>query len=303
MQIGFIGLGKMGMGLVEQMLEQGHEVVVWNRSKDRVEKAVDKGAIEAELVEDLVSTLKAPRTIWLMLPAGDVTEEMLFGTYDLVSQLDAGDTVIDGANSRYVDSQKRAQECWDQQINFVDIGVSGGPSGARNGACMMVGGDREKFEELEKFLTDLCIPGGLGYMGAVGSGHFVKMVHNAIEYGFMQALGEGVEMLAHGPYEKLDLSQIMQVWQNGSVIESKLVGLMGRAFEKSAELEEIKGFVNDNGETQWTIEAALQYKIPMSTIAHALFARYGSRQEDSFAMKAVAALRNEFGGHEVVKKT
>jgi 6-phosphogluconate dehydrogenase len=299
MQLGYIGLGKMGKNMVLRLLERGYEVVVWNRSKDKVAEVVGAGAKEAETIEELVQMLEPPRTIWIMLTAGDVTEEMLFGGYNLVSYLDAGDTVIDGGNSRFTDSRKRAEICLEQSINFLDAGVSGGPNGARNGACLMVGGETEVVKKYEKLFTDLATKDGYLHVGPAGSGHFVKMVHNAIEYGMMQAIGEGYELLANGPYEGLKLDQLSELWQHGSVIESKLVGLLSGAFGKDARLEKISGYVEDNGETQWAIETALQHKVPMSAIAHALFARYSSRQEDSFAMRVVAALRKEFGGHVV----
>lgn len=299
MRIGYIGLGKMGKNMVLRLLEKGHEVVVWNRSREKMDEVVKAGAIAADDVADLVKKLEPPRTVWLMLTAGDVTEEMLFGTYDLVSHLDAGDAVIDGGNSKYSDSQKRADVCAEQQIQFLDAGVSGGPYGARNGACVMVGGNKEVFSKYESLFIDIAQKEGLLYAGPSGAGHFVKMVHNAIEYGMMQAIGEGYELLANGPYDKLDLAKLSALWQHGSVIESKLVDLAGRAFGSDPRLEGIQGYVEDNGETQWTIESALKYKVPMTTIAHSLFARYVSRQDDSFAMKVVAALRKEFGGHAV----
>lgn len=302
MKIGYIGLGKMGKNMVLRLLEQGHEVVVWNRSAEKMDEVVKAGAIAAVDVEDLVHRLEPPRTVWLMLTAGDVTEEMLFGTYNLVSYLDSGDTVIDGGNSKFTDSQKRADLCAEQGVHFLDAGVSGGPYGARHGACVMVGGSQDIYSRYQKLFDDITQQDGLLYAGPSGAGHFVKMVHNAIEYGMMQSIAEGYELLAHGPYDKLDLSALSNLWQHGSVIESKLVSLAGRAFEKDTRLESIKGYVEDNGETQWTVESALQYKVPMTTIAHSLFARYGSRQEDSFAMKVVAALRKEFGGHAVKEK-
>ena len=299
MRIGYIGLGKMGKNMVINLLEKGHEVVVWNRSAEKMEEVVKAGAIAAEDIEDLVAKLKPPRTVWLMLTAGDVTEEMLFGTYNLVGYLDAGDTVIDGGNSKFIDSQKRFGICVEQQINFLDVGISGGPHGARHGACVMVGGVEEIFKKHQALFEDVAMKDGLMYVGPSGSGHFVKMVHNAIEYGMMQAIGEGYELLAKGPYEKLDLSRLSALWQHGSVIESKLIALAGRAFSHDNDLSSIKDYVEDNGETQWALESALQYKVPMTTIAHSLFSRYGSRQDDSFAMKVVAVLRKEFGGHTV----
>lgn len=303
MQLGYIGLGKMGKNMVLRMLDKGHEVVVWNRSKDKIAEVVAAGAKSADTIDELVEMLKPPRTVWLMLTAGDVTEEMMFGEYDLVGHLDAGDTVVDGGNSKYVDSIRRAEDCLEEKVNFLDAGVSGGPSGARNGACVMVGGDSSVVEKLKPLFLDIAQPDGYLHVGPAGSGHFVKMVHNAIEYGMMQAIGEGYELLANGPYEKIDLAQLTRLWQHGSVVESKLVGLLDGAFTADPRLETIRGYVEDNGETQWTLEAALKHKVPMTAIAHSLFARYGSRQEDSFAMKVVAALRKGFGGHAVKEQT
>ena len=302
MRIGYIGLGKMGKNMVMNMIDHQHEVIAWNRSPAPLEEVCAYGASKADSITDLVSHLPSPRTIWMMLPAGEVTEDMLFGSYRLVDQLSPGDILIDGANSHFHDTMKRAKMCAERGIYFLDVGTSGGPYGARHGACLMIGGDRRVYESLIPLFASLSAPDGFLYIGPSGSGHYVKMVHNAIEYGFMQSIGEGFDMLQHGPLGKLPLGQIARVWNHGSVIESKLMLLAETVFAEYGDLSSIVGYVEDNGETQWTVETALQYKIPLTTLAHALFARYASRREDSFAMKVVAALRHQFGGHSIKEK-
>ncbi len=299
MQIGYIGLGKMGKNMVFNMLDHGHKVVAWNRSPSPLEEVVAAGAQRASSPQDVVSQLSDRKVIWLMLTAGDVTEDMLFGSHNLTSCLKKGDIIIDGGNSNYNDTKRRAAKCADMGIHFLDSGTSGGPSGARTGACLMIGGEKGVFEELRPLFESLSVVNGYKYVGPAGSGHFVKMVHNAVEYGFLQAMGEGFELIKNGPYPNLDLGEIADIWNSGSIIQSKLMRLAEDAFKEDNELSSIKGYVEDNGEAQWSIETALQYKVPVTTLAHALFVRYRSRQDDSFAAKVVAVLRNRFGGHAI----
>lgn len=300
MQIGYIGLGKMGKNMVLNMLDHGHKVVAWNRSPAPLDEVVKAGAQRAESPADVVSKLVDDRkVIWVMLTAGDVTEDMLFGSHNLVSHLKKGDIIIDGGNSNFNDSKRRAAKCAEMGIHFMDSGTSGGPSGARSGACLMIGGEKEIFEELRPLFESLSVVNGYKLVGPAGAGHFVKMVHNAIEYGFLQAMGEGFELIKRGPYADLNLGEIADIWNSGSIIQSKLMRLAEDAFKEDNELNSIKGYIEDNGEAQWSVETALQYKVPLTTLAHALFVRYRSRQEDSFAAKVVAVLRNRFGGHAI----
>ncbi len=300
MQIGYIGLGKMGKNMVFNMLDHGHKVVAWNRSPAPLEEVVKAGATAANSPADVVSQLVDERkVIWIMLTAGDVTEDMLFGSHNLVSHLKKGDIIIDGGNSNFNDSKRRAEKCAELGIHFLDSGTSGGPGGARSGACLMIGGEKEVFEELRPLFESLSVVNGYKYVGPAGAGHFVKMVHNAVEYGFLQAMGEGFELIKHGPYPGLNLGEIADIWNSGSIIQSKLMHLAEDAFKEDNDLTAVKGYVEDNGEAQWSVETALQYKVPLTTLAHSLFVRYRSRQEDSFSAKVVAVLRNRFGGHAI----
>ncbi len=302
MKLGYIGLGKMGKNMVMNMVDHGHEVVAWNRSPAPLDEVVNYGAKRASTLEDMLGQVSAPRVVWVMLTAGEVTEDMLFGAHALVDKLTPGDILIDGGNSNFNDSKRRGEMCAAKGIHFLDVGTSGGPLGARTGACLMIGGPREAYEKLVPLFESISIKDGFQYVGDAGAGHYVKMVHNAVEYGFMQAMGEGFEMIKSGPYKNLDLVDVSRIWNNGSVIESKLMRLAEAAFREDKTLETIEGYVEDNGESQWTIETALQHKVPVTVLAHSLFARYRSRQEESFAMKVVAILRKQFGGHAVKEK-
>lgn len=302
MKLGYIGLGKMGKNMVMNMIDHGHTVVAWNRSSGPLDEIVAYGAQRANSFEDMIKALEPPRVIWIMLTAGEVTEDMLFGSHNLAGMLEKGDILIDGGNSNFNDSQNRHWKCKEMGIHFLDVGTSGGPDGARNGACLMIGGEEEIYGKLIPLFESISTKDGFKYVGPAGAGHYVKMVHNAVEYGFMQSMGEGFEMIKNGPYKDLDLAEVANIWNNGSVIESKLMRLAEQAFREDKTLETITGYVEDNGEAQWTVETALQYKIPLTTLAHALFARYASRQEESFAMKVVAILRKQFGGHAVKEK-
>lgn len=293
MQIGFIGLGKMGFNMVERLLEKGHGVTVHDLSRDAVARIVERGASGAASVAALAEALAPPRVVWLMVPAGAPVDAVLDS---LVPGLQEGDIVIDGGNSRHTDSVRRAARLEAGGLAFVDVGTSGGLEGARHGACMMVGGSREAYDRLEPLFADLCVEGGFGYMGRSGSGHFVKMVHNGIEYGMMQAMGEGFDLLESSGYG-LDYREVSRVWSNGSVIRGWLMELAGNAFRRDARLGYLEGSIADSGEGRWCVEAALEHGVSVPVIAESVFRRFSSRSRDNFSDKVVAALRHEFGGH------
>jgi 6-phosphogluconate dehydrogenase len=298
MQIGFIGLGRMGMNMVQRLLDGKHEVIVYNRTPEKVKKAVDKGAVGAESIEDLVSKLDHPRIIWHMVPAGKVTDDV---TKETASLLEKGDILIDGGNSFYKDSIKRAETLKEEGINFLDVGTSGGIWGLTRGYCMMIGGEKEIFEKVEPALKTLAPEDGYAHVGPAGAGHFVKMVHNGIEYAMLQSYAEGFEILNAKKEFGLDLKKISDLWNHGSVIESWLLELAGYAFEKDAKLDSIKGYVEDSGEGRWTVAEAIEQDVPAPLITLSLLERFRSRQDESFSAKVIAALRNEFGGHAVKK--
>ena len=296
MDIGIYGLGRMGGNMATRLAQGGHRVVAANRSRGPVDEAVTHGAEAAYSIEELVSKLKPPRVLWSMVPAGAVTDETLdeFARYAT-----KGDIFVDGGNSNFDDSQRRAEKYGALGFRFLDIGVSGGIWGLKIGYCMMVGGEPEAVAVVKPLLDTLAPPNGWAHCGKSGAGHFTKMVHNGIEYGMMQAYGEGFELL-HASEFQLDLGKVSQVWNQGSVVRSWLLELAERAFEsEGSDLAHIKGYVADSGEGRWTIQEAIAHDVPMTALAHSLFARFSSRQEDSYAMKVAAALRNQFGGHEV----
>ena len=293
MRIGFIGLGNMGFGMVENLLDHGHEVVAFDLSPEALQKVGGRGAEPAISLGDMVSRLEAPRTVWMMVPAGEPVDATLSG---LLLLLDKGDIVLDGGNSHYRDTLRRSGELSAAGIRYMDVGTSGGLEGARNGACMMIGGERDVFDFLFPLFGDLCVPGGFGYMGGSGSGHFVKMVHNGIEYGMMQAMGEGFDIMENSGFS-IDHLEVARVWSNGSVIRGWLMELVARAFERDGKLGYLSGEIADSGEGRWTVETALEKNVSIPVIADAVFRRYRSRSNDNFSDKVVAALRNEFGGH------
>ena len=293
MKIGFVGLGKMGRNMVENLLDHGHEVVVYDLSREAVTVAVQKGASPADSFEDLVSRLADSRTIWLMVPSGEPVDKVLDSLQPLLGR---GDVVIDGGNSNYQDTLRRSRKLREKDISYMDVGTSGGLEGARNGACMMVGGERDVFNSLVPLFKDLCVPGGYGYMGESGAGHFAKMVHNGVEYGMMQAIGEGFDILRNSDFA-FNHHEVARVWANGSVIRGWLMDLVARAFERDEELGYLSGEIADSGEGKWTVETALEQGVSIPVIAGALFRRYRSRSHDNFSDKVVAALRHEFGGH------
>ena len=297
MRLGFVGLGKMGGNMVRRLLADGHEVVAWARSAKAVDEAVGHGAVGAVSLEDVAARLDPPRVVWLMIPAGDPVESSIASLRPLLS---AGDVVVDGGNSRFTDSARRAAELEGGGIGFLDAGTSGGVWGLKNGYCLMVGGRPEPFREVEPALRTLAPPDGYALVGPPGAGHFVKMVHNAIEYSMLQGYGEGFELLSSSEYG-LDLPRIARLWTQGSVVRSWLLDLLVLALEADPKLQSIKGYVQDSGEGRWTLHEAIERSVPMPALADALFARFTSRQEESFSAKVIAALRNQFGGHAVKK--
>ena len=298
MKLGYIGLGKMGANMVERFLEKDHEVVAYDRNADAVKAAKNKGAQTADTLTVLVAALPLPRLVWIMVPYQAVDAVLK----ELTPLLVPGDVVVDGGNSPYKESIRRAKELEARGIDFLDAGVSGGPAGARNGACIMVGGRKEVFQKFETVFRDLSVPDGYGYMGRTGAGHFVKMVHNGIEYGMMQALAEGFAVMKASDYG-LDLTKITDVYNHKSVIESRLVGWLQSAFVQYGEdLKDITGSAAQSGEGMWTVEAGKELGIPTPIIQAALDFRIQSRNNPSYTGKLISAMRNQFGGHEVKAK-
>jgi 6-phosphogluconate dehydrogenase len=297
MQIGFVGLGKMGGNMVHRILrDSDHEVVVWNRTPEPIEEAEKLGATAGESLADLVQKLEKPRHIWLMIPAGAPTQSTIQELYGL---LDEGDLIIDGGNSRWTDSAANGATAAQKGIEFLDVGTSGGVWGLQVGYCMMVGGSDEGVGRMAPILDVLAPPDGWGHMGAHGAGHYVKMVHNGVEYGMMQSYAEGFEILHASDYG-LDMAKIANLWMQGSVVRSWLLELLARAFEtEGTELADIRGFVSDSGEGRWTVMDAIDKSVPAPVITLSLMARFASRQDESYAAQVNAALRNQFGGHAV----
>ena len=298
MQLGMIGLGRMGANMTLRLLRDGHEVVVHDRSPDAIALSQKEGATQASSLEELVHHLTAPRHVWLMVPAGAPVTETIAS---LIPLLSPGDAIIDGGNSNYRESIARAEQLATNGLRFVDSGTSGGIWGLENGYCLMIGAEEEVFRRLEPVFKTLAPPEGYLHVGPAGAGHFVKMVHNGIEYGMLQAYAEGFELLEAARYD-LDLRRIAALWNQGSVVRSWLLELAERALERDPDLKSIKGYVDDSGEGRWTIIEAIEHGVPATALAHALFARFRSRQDDSFAAKLIAALRQEFGGHRVVSE-
>jgi len=297
MKIGMIGLGKMGYNLALNLKDHGHEVVAYNRSEEAVRRIEAEGITGARSIAELVAKLPPRRVIWIMVPSGQAVDEVLEELSDKVTQKDI---LIDGGNSNYKDTLRRCEFLTRKNIDFVDIGTSGGMEGARKGVCAMIGARDDVFQYIERILRSISVEGGCLHTGGNGSGHYVKMIHNGIEYGMMQSIGEGFELLKAGPYN-LDYKKIAGVWNHGSVIRSWLMELTENLFQKSPKLDDLKGIVDSSGEALWTLQEALDLKVSTPVIAMSLFTRFASQVEDSFSNKVVAGLRNEFGGHRVLK--
>ncbi|MGE0059424.1 MAG: phosphogluconate dehydrogenase (NAD(+)-dependent, decarboxylating) [Dehalococcoidia bacterium] len=296
MELGLVGLGRMGSNMTKRLLNGGHKVTVFDRNPQAAEDLKADGAVTAASLQELASVLAPPRCIWLMVPAGEATEETLNA---LVPLLDAGDAVIDGGNAFYKDSALRAKTLAAHGIDFLDSGTSGGIWGLTEGYSLMVGGPPAAFDRLEPIFQTLAPSpsSGYGHVGPAGAGHFVKMVHNGIEYGLMQAYAEGFELMeAKGEFD-LDLKQIAQIWQTGSVVRSWLLDLTTSALEKDPGLDDLAAFVDDSGEGRWTVQESIDLAVPAPVISAALQARFRSRQDNAFGARLLAALRNEFGGH------
>ncbi|MFF2875900.1 phosphogluconate dehydrogenase (NAD(+)-dependent, decarboxylating) [Gottfriedia sp. NPDC057991] len=297
MKVGLIGLGKMGLNLGQNLMDHNHEVVAFDLNTAAVEEMKGFGAVGTSSLEELVKNLDTPRVLWIMVPHGVVDAVI----NDVKPFLSEGDIIIEAGNSHYKESIRRYDELKEHGIRFMDAGTSGGMEGARNGACYMVGGDQEAWEIVEPIFKDTSVENGFLYAGKIGSGHFLKMVHNGIEYGMMAAIGEGFEVLEKSGFD-YDYEKVAKVWNNGSVIRSWLMELTENAFSKDAKLDEIRGVMHSSGEGKWTIETALDLQAATPVIAMSLLMRYRSLDNDTFTGKVVAALRNEFGGHAVEKK-
>jgi len=297
MEIGMVGLGKMGLNMSRRLLRHGHTVVGTAKGAEGPKALDADGGRAVRKIEDLVAALEAPRAIWLMVPAGQTVDAVLG---QLLPHLSPGDVVVDGGNSNYKDSIRRSEELKPREVGFLDAGTSGGVWGLDNGYCLMVGGEESDFRRVEPALRDLAPEGGYLHTGPSGSGHFAKMIHNGIEYGMMQALGEGFEILARSRYH-FDLRALSDLWNRGSVIRSWLLELTARAFSDDPRLAGIRDYVEDSGEGRWTLQEAIDLDVPAPVLTLALQARLRSRQDASFSSKVVAALRNQFGGHAVRK--
>ncbi|MEX2159711.1 MAG: decarboxylating 6-phosphogluconate dehydrogenase [Dehalococcoidia bacterium] len=287
MKIGLVGLGRMGAGMAERWRRAGHEVVGYDRNPE---------VRDVSSLAELVGRLEPPRFVWVMVPSGDPTEQTL---RELAGEVESGDIIVDGGNSYYKDSVRHASELGEKGIRVLDIGVSGGIWGLEVGFCLMAGGPRDAYDEIEPALAALAPAGGYARAGPSGAGHFTKMVHNGIEYAMLQAYAEGFDLLQAASEFQLDLHQLASLWNHGSVVRSWLLELAERAFEKDPRLEGLEGYVEDSGEGRWTVLDAVERGVAADGIAHSLFARFTSRDENAFAMRVIAALRNEFGGHAV----
>lgn len=297
MELGMIGLGKMGYNLVLNLLSHDHQVVVNDADHSQIKKIADEGAVPAFSLKEVVEKLAKPRTVWVMVPAGEITDQVI---EELSDMMDEGDTIIDGGNSNYKHTLEIKGKLDEKKINFVDAGTSGGVDGARYGACFMVGGPDDVMKKLEPVFVDVAVQNGFIHTGETGSGHYLKMIHNGIEYGMMQSIAEGFDVLEKCQFD-YDYEKVANVWNHGSVIRSWLMELTENAFSKDPKLDEIAGIVNSSGEGKWTVEAALQEQVATPVIALSLMMRYRSQEQDTFSGKLLSALRNEFGGHEVVK--
>jgi 6-phosphogluconate dehydrogenase len=295
MRIGFIGLGRMGSNMVRRLLRDGHEVVAYNRTAEKTKEIVGEGADGSFSLDELVAKLEKPRAVWIMVPAGDATEAQI---EELMERLEPADTIVDGGNTNFRDDVRRHPQLKARGVDYVDAGVSGGIWGLANGFCLMVGGEPEPVKRLEPVFLSLAPKDGYLHVGGPGAGHYVKMVHNGIEYGLMQSYAEGFEIMHASDYD-LDLAGISKLWNHGSVVRSWLLELAERAFANDQDLPHLKGWVADSGEGRWTVQEAIDHDVPAPVITLSLLTRFRSRQDDSYGAKVLAALRNEFGGHAV----
>lgn len=295
MEIGFVGLGKMGLNMVTRLRQGGHRVVAFDRNPDVVQQAHQQGCIAATSLADVVAKLTPPRAVWIMVPSGNPTEETV---WNLAEQLQSHDVMIDGGNTRFHDDVRRAAALREKGIEYIDAGTSGGVWGLKVGYCLMVGGNDVAVSRLTPIFDTLAPPSGWAHVGAPGAGHYVKMVHNGIEYSLMQSYAEGFELMAKSEYH-LDLPKIAHLWMHGSVVRSWLLELAADALTEDPRLEKLKGFVQDSGEGRWMIADAIEKDVPVPALTTALFTRFRSRQPESFADKMLAALRHAFGGHAV----
>jgi 6-phosphogluconate dehydrogenase len=298
MKIGMVGLGRMGGNMTIRLIRSGHEVVAFDPSEEARLRAGQSGAKTAASLEELVAGLEPPRAVWLMIPAGPITDQTLATLSGVMSE---GDVIVDGGNSNWKESIAHGEQLKKKGVAFLDCGTSGGIWGLANGYCLMVGGERPAFERLEPAFASLAPEGGYAYVGRSGAGHFVKMVHNGIEYGLLAAYGEGFEILKGSDFD-LDLPAIAGIWRYGSVVRSWLLELLVDAYQRDPDLSSIRGWVEDSGEGRWMVQAAIDENVPAPITALALFARFASRQDESYAAKVIAALRNEFGGHAVKRE-
>lgn len=296
MKIGFVGLGKMGGNMVKRLLARKHSIVAFDPLKEAREEAQRNGAQVVDSLQMLAEKLEAPRIVWLMVPAGHVTDSVI---QSLIPLLKSGDTLIEGGNSLYKDSMARAEQLKSKGISFLDAGTSGGIWGLTVGYCLMVGGEEEAFRKCESVFKDLAPENGYAHVGPAGAGHFVKMVHNAIEYGLLEAYAEGFEIMHAKKEFDLDLTKISELWNHGSVVRSWLLELAVRAFREDASLGSVKGYVEDTGEGRWSVLDAIEENVPAPVITLSLLQRLRSRQEESFSAKVIAALRGQFGGHKI----
>ena len=298
MKIAMIGLGRMGMNMARRLLQRGHEVVAYNRSPEKTDELAGEGAETAYCLSELAEKLTPPRAAWMMLPAGPVVDDHLDRLKEILSP---GDTVIDGGNTWYKDDVRRAESLAEKGIRFVDVGVSGGIWGLKAGYCLMIGGTREDYRAMEPVFKSLAPDDGYLHCGPSGAGHFVKMVHNGIEYGMMQAYGEGFQILDSSPYaDSLNYAEVAHLWNQGSVVRSWLLELAEAAFSEDGKLTGIRGIVEDSGEGRWTVNQAIETGVPAPVITMSLMSRFRSKDADSFSDRVLAALRREFGGHAVV---
>jgi len=298
MQLGFVGLGRMGLNMVTRLTRAGHQIVAFDRSADAVIRAEGAGAQRSASLETLASALTPPRAVWVMVPAGDPTESTVAALAQILSP---GDVIIDGGNTNFHDEVRRAAMLADRKIHYLDAGTSGGIWGLTEGYCLMVGGEADICRRLEPVFLTLAPEHGYLHVGPHGCGHYVKMIHNGIEYGLMQAYAEGFELLHQSDYP-IDLAAVAELWRHGSVVRSWLLDLAARALAEDRDLSQLEAYVEDSGEGRWTVKEAIDRSVPLPAITAALFTRYGSRQDNPFAGRFLAALRNQFGGHAVKTK-